>query len=146
MINDTITRFAYPQSVIKEYSHWLVLLRPDQATLGSLILAHKGAETNLSDLPEAAFKELAEVTRDIEVALKAAFNYQKINYLTLMMVDKEVHSHVIPRYDSAREFNGLTFTDSGWPALPVLSECVSVDGAQMEQLKTELQAFWPSGQ
>ena len=51
-----------------------------------------------SALPGEAYKEMGAVVADIERALKAAFAYEKINYLMLMMVDPNVHFHVIPRY------------------------------------------------
>jgi diadenosine tetraphosphate (Ap4A) HIT family hydrolase len=40
----------------------------------------------------------------------------------LMMVDHHVHYHVIPRYESESEFEGLKWTDNGWPALPILGD------------------------
>jgi diadenosine tetraphosphate (Ap4A) HIT family hydrolase len=38
----------------------------------------------------------------------------------LMMVDKQVHYHVIPRYERDTEFSGITWKDSGWPGVPNL--------------------------
>src|SRR3546814_2464599 len=35
-MNDTILKFGYPATLIREYEHWVVLLRPAQLTLGSL--------------------------------------------------------------------------------------------------------------
>lgn len=32
-----------------------------------------------------------------------------------MMIDPEVHFHVIPRYSKPVEFHGKTFVDSDWP-------------------------------
>ena len=90
-------KFGAPQTIIKQYRHWSVLLRPAQATLGALILvAHESAKA-LSDLSPASFTELHTVTGQLETALAKAFHYDKINYLMLMMVDPDVHFHVIPR-------------------------------------------------
>ena len=47
----------------------------------------------------------------------------------LMMVDPDVHFHVIPRYEGARDWDGLSFRDAGWPALPALAEAVALDEA-----------------
>src|SRR6185503_18492196 len=112
-MNDTIRRFGYPASLVAEYRHWVVLLRPDQPTLGSLVLAARGEFRALSDLPAEAFAELKAVTGDIETTLRHAVNYAKINYLMLMMVDPHVHWHVIPRYEGEREAAGLKFGDAG---------------------------------
>jgi hypothetical protein len=32
-MNETINKFGYPKTLLKEYKHWVVLLRPKQATL-----------------------------------------------------------------------------------------------------------------
>ncbi|MEK7719657.1 MAG: HIT family protein, partial [Bacteroidota bacterium] len=40
-MNQTIKAFDYPDTLIKEYEYWVVLLRPQQITLGSLIIAAK---------------------------------------------------------------------------------------------------------
>lgn len=41
-MNETILQFNYPASVIHEYDSWIVLMRPQQVTVGSLVLACKG--------------------------------------------------------------------------------------------------------
>ena len=66
MINDTIRKFGYPATLLREYDHWLVLLRPAQVTAGSLILAAKGDATAYGDLPHAAFAEQAAAIAEIE--------------------------------------------------------------------------------
>ena len=47
MTNQTAVRFGYPDTLIREYDHWLVLLREPQATLGSLILCEKSDATRV---------------------------------------------------------------------------------------------------
>ncbi|HEX8620923.1 MAG TPA: HIT family protein, partial [Allosphingosinicella sp.] len=44
-MNETIRGFGHPMTLIADYTHWVVLLRPAQPTLGSLILAAKGEAT-----------------------------------------------------------------------------------------------------
>lgn len=135
--------FGYPRTLIREYVHWAVLLRPAQPTLGSLVLAARSPAQAFSDLPPEAFAELATVTGDIETALKARIGYEKINYLMLMMVDKDVHFHVIPRYDGERQFGGAAFFDAGWPKTPDLASAVKLDEAMGEALRADLAAAWP---
>ena len=143
-MNETILRFGYPETLIARYAHWLVLLRPAQPTLGSLVLASTSAERRFSDLAAPAFAELGRAVADIERALAAAISYDKINYLMLMMVDPHVHWHVIPRYDGVREAAGLAIADSGWPKLPQLGEAVSLAPAQVLALREWLRAHWPA--
>jgi diadenosine tetraphosphate (Ap4A) HIT family hydrolase len=133
-VNETIRKFGYPETLIEEFDHWVILLRPAQPTLGSLILAAKSDVTVFADLPDAAFAELALVSRAIETALSAAVAHEKLNYLMLMMVDPHVHYHVIPRYSGTRTHGGMVFEDHGWPKLPELAQAVTLDGANIAAL------------
>ena len=142
MTNQTAIRFGYPQTLIREYEHWLVLLREPQATLGSLVLCAKSEATEFSALSTQAYAEMGPVVGEIEHALKAAFAYDRINYLMLMMVDPNVHFHVIPRYSEAASACGLTIPDPGWPALPQLGEARELTSAQREALITHISKYW----
>lgn len=143
-MNDTIRRFGHPATLIAELDHWVVLLRPDQPTLGSLVLAAKSDATAFAALPAAAFAELATATAGIEAMLGAAIGYARINYLMLMMVDPHVHFHVIPRYEGERSAAGVTVTDSGWPKAPALGEAVALDADRIAALGALLKASWPA--
>ncbi len=68
-MNATMKKFGYPDTLIKEYSHWAVLLRPQQATLGALVLVCKDEADALSKISLAAFSELKEITAAIEGSL-----------------------------------------------------------------------------
>ena len=143
-MNQTIVRFGYPATLVAEYRHWLVLLRPEQPTLGSLVLAAKSEATAFSELSPEAFAELHGVIEDIECRLCDAVAYAKINYLMLMMVDPHVHFHVIPRYDGARSASGVTVTDAGWPKAPALGEAVTLAPDRIEALTGWLRSYWPT--
>jgi diadenosine tetraphosphate (Ap4A) HIT family hydrolase len=134
MANQTAVRFGYPATLVREYEHWLVLLREPQPTLGSLILCAKSEATEFSALPMEAHTEMGTVVREIERALQSAIAYDRINYLMLMMVDPNVHFHVIPRYAEPRSACGLTIPDPGWPALPQLGEAQELTSAQRDAL------------
>ena len=84
MPNETMVRFGYPETLIREYEHWTVQLRVNQVTLGSLILSAKAGVTAFSELPDAAFAEQALAVRDIERVLTELTGYSKINYLMLL--------------------------------------------------------------
>ena len=144
MANATIEKFGYPASLIRDYRHWVVLLRPAQPTLGSLILAAKSDATAFGALPPEAHAELATITRDIETALTGAVRYAKINYLMLMMVDPNVHFHVVPRYEGEREQGSVSVTDAGWPGPPALGQAVALSEDQVKALGGWLKGLWPS--
>ena len=69
----------------------------------------------LSELSQESFAELHEVTVQLESALVKAFSYDKLNYLMLMMVDPDVHFHIIPRY-AMQGTSRVLIEDPGWPA------------------------------
>ena len=71
-----------------------------------------------SDITTEEIAEFALVVKDIEKALKASFQYDKINYQMLMMKDAHTHFHIIPRYASKRTFAGNEWTDDAWPKPP----------------------------
>lgn len=141
-MNDTIRKFGHPATLIAEYEHWVVLLRPAQPTLGALVLAAKSDATAFGDLPAEAHAELKTATAAIEAALTRAVSYAKINYLMLMMVDPHVHFHVLPRYEGERSGAGLAITDAGWPAQPDLGTAVKLDDAQIAALAGWLKPYF----
>ncbi|WP_312219142.1 HIT family protein [Sphingobium yanoikuyae] len=141
-MNATIAKFGWPATLVAEFDHWVVLLRPAQPTLGSLVLAAKSDATAFGDLPGAAHAELKTVTAAIEAALTSAVGYAKINYLMLMMVDPHVHFHVIPRYDGGRSAAGLTITDAGWPGQPDLGSAVKIDSEADTALRNWLKGHF----
>ena len=141
--HDTLLKFGYPASLVKEYTHWAVLVRSQQATLGALVLVCREEAEAFSEISDGAFAELPRVVRDIEAALKAFQGFDKINYLMLMMVDRQVHYHVLPRYAAERAFAGEVFQDSGWPALPNLGDGPLLQGEALAELVAALRSDWP---
>jgi len=140
MLNTTLSKFGYPDNLIKTYNYWHVLLRPGQVTLGSLVLICKEDVFQYSDISENAAKEQKQVVSDIEKVLKKRFNFSKINYLMLMMVDPAVHFHVIPRYDSPVIFCEKQFEDTSWPSPPNLKSVLFLDDIYREELLSTLKA------
>ena len=144
MINDTIRKFGYPATLLREYAHWLVLLRPAQVTAGSLILAARSDATAYGALPPAAFAEQAVAVAEIEMTLRQAVDYERINYLMMMMVDPHVHFHVIPRYTGSRNFAGMEIEDHGWPGPPDLKSAVALDEEALDAGRHALASRWRS--
>lgn len=139
--NATFDTFGGRATLIADYRHWSVQARPRQATLGAMILLAHGEARAFGDLEAGAHAELAQITRDIETVVRR-FGNQKINYLMLMMVDPHVHFHVLPRYAAAVEFDGIAFTDPGWPGQPDLGAApVNPDATAL--VCAALRAAWP---
>jgi diadenosine tetraphosphate (Ap4A) HIT family hydrolase len=132
-------KFGYPDSLIKEYNNWVVLLRPQQATLGALVLICKNEADTFSKISAESFSELKTITTAIETHLSSCFSYDKINYLMLMMVDRDVHFHVLPRYAAPRIIGHMEFNDPGWPGPPDLSHSNSTDQDLRRSIQQALQ-------
>ena len=141
-MNDTLIKFGYPNSVIKSYQHWSVLLRPQQVTLGSLVLGAHSEANAFGELSDEIMAELPVVIKNIEQTLSCCFNYDKLNYLMLMMVDPHVHFHVIPRYSSIREFGTYEAEDVTWPGPPNLALTLEIDDSKKQDLIEYLCSNW----
>ena len=142
MPNATELKFGDPDNRIAQTAFWTVLLRPRQPTLGSLVLVCREDVKAFSQVSPAAFADLSQVVRQIESALQATVAYERINYLMLMMVDPDVHFHVIPRYSTQREFAGSAFPDAGWPGPPKLEPAVVLDAPLRDALRARLIEAW----
>jgi diadenosine tetraphosphate (Ap4A) HIT family hydrolase len=141
-MNPTVEKFGYPATLLWELEHWVVLLRPAQVTLGSLVLAAKSDVTAYADLPGQAFTEQADAVRGIERALTQFTAYERINYLMLMMVDPNVHFHVIPRYADTRTWTGVNFPDAGWPGPPRLDAAIKLEPEQLRGLLNDVARYF----
>lgn len=144
MTNATALSFGFPATQIAETASWRVLVRPKQPTFGALVLICKDEAKAFSDISASAFGDLQVAIKGVEAMLKRVVNYQKINYLMLMMVDPDVHFHVIPRYEGVRTHEGVTFADAGWPGPPALGEAVDLGQDGAARLAETLRAAWPN--
>jgi len=109
--------FDEENNLIKEYTHWKLLVRNRNSTLGNCVVVIKRHLESFSEATPEEMAEFAQVVKDIEGALKKLFNYDKMNWLMLMMKDKHVHFHVLPRYSEVKEFYGLQWEDHAWPSM-----------------------------
>jgi diadenosine tetraphosphate (Ap4A) HIT family hydrolase len=142
MTNPTARNFGFPHTLVAQTDYWLVLVRPKQPTYGSLVLICKQAATAFSELGAEAFADLKVAVAGIERVLSQVVAYEKINYLMLMMVDPDVHFHVIPRYAGNREHDGVVYPDAGWPGAPNLGAAVELSPPQAQALAGALANVW----
>ncbi len=140
--NATETKFGDPDARIAQTACWTVLLRPKQPTLGSLVLVCREPVQQFSALSAAAFADLGHVVQGVEAMLKQVVGYERINYLMLMMVDPDVHFHVIPRYSAARQHAGVEYPDTGWPGPPQHEPSITADSQARAALLAKLRGAW----
>ncbi len=115
-----IKKFRIEELIIYETRYWTWSLRPIQSTLGAGVLSLKRECGVFSELSVEEFCDLNNIIKVIEHTLKSTFNYDIINYMMLMMVDKQVHYHILPRYENSIDFLGVIWKDLGWPSIPNL--------------------------
>jgi len=139
-VNATAEKFGYPRSLVGEWLRWLALLRPAQPTLGSLVLVCREPVTRFGAISAPAAAELREVVAGVEQALGELLRFDKINYLMLMMVDPDVHFHVLPRYASVRRYAGEEFADPFWPGPPDVTRAQTLPDAVADRLVRDLRA------
>jgi len=142
-MNATFRKFGWPATRIADLEHWAVMLRPEQPTLGSVVLACKQPAQAFGDVDAAGYAELGAAVRATETMLRAVVDYRKINYLMLMMVDPDVHFHVLPRYEGLRTHAGIDVADAGWPGPPALGAARALSAAEIGELAGHLSRHWP---
>lgn len=133
-------KFEIEKLHIKQVGSWIISVRPQQVTLGSLVLSLDRKCHSLGALTGEEGADLALAFKVIDDILKKSFNPDQINYLALMMVDKQVHFHVIPRYSSTIKFNEREYLDEKWPKPPVVSEVLPFTQAEFVKLKNYLKS------
>jgi diadenosine tetraphosphate (Ap4A) HIT family hydrolase len=105
----------YEQFRIKNYEHFAVFLHKNQYYLGRCyIYLHRSNILDLHDMLPAEQKEFFHVGHDLKHALKRAFDPDKFNDASLGNEHEHLHIHIIPRYRSPRNFDGVKFTDENW--------------------------------
>lgn len=114
------SKFKINDLKIYETDYWIWSLRPVQSTLGAGVLSLKRECGTFSELNQDEFCDLNKIVKVIEQTLSKTFNYDIINYLMLMMNDKQVHYHIIPRYEENKKFAEIVWNDPGWPGVPKL--------------------------
>ena len=141
--NPTMQKFGWPDTRIADLEHWAVMLRPQQCTLGAVVLACKQPVTDFGQVDAAGYAELGVAVKAVEAMLQAAIGYEKINYLMLMMVDPDVHFHIFPRYEEEKTHQSLAIPDTGWPGPPRLDTFAQPGEGAAAALISHLQAHWP---
>ena len=138
-MNDFKEKFNIEQLTIKKVGSWIISLRPAQVTLGSLILSLDRACEDIGDLTSKESQELGLAFQVIKDLYMKSFRPDKVNYLLLMMVDKQVHFHVIPRYEKKISFQAIEFEDAFWPKPVDILSSLAIEESLLLEIKDHLQ-------
>ena len=145
-MNITMERFGYDEYLLHDYKYWCVLLRKEQVTLGSAVLIEKSEATSLPEVNKDSFAELSTITSDYERTLKSLYPVKRFNYLALMMVDPNVHFHVIPRYEGLVVDFELDFADKTYPTPPNLGQINDISSQVKQLVRKKLRSNWAGTQ
>lgn len=113
-------KFRLQELEVRRYKHWTWSVRPAQGTLAASVISLNRPAVSWAEVDAGENAGLSQVVGDVEAVIRRQFDFSKINYLMLMMVDEHVHFHVFPRYSAQRSFAGRTWLDATWPKPPDL--------------------------
>jgi diadenosine tetraphosphate (Ap4A) HIT family hydrolase len=103
---------------IGSFRHWSVSVASEQNYLGKCIVALRRHEEDFLALTGDERDGMWEAVHRVRDALARLFAPDHFNYQVLGNSVRHVHMHLTPRYTSAREFGGVTFTDAHWETWP----------------------------
>lgn len=130
-------RFNKPELLLKEFNHWVVILREGVVTLGSCIIILKSGKPFLKDVSNEEMSEFSEVCKWFEEKTKELYGAVKWNYLALMMKDEFVHFHAIPRYDKEINLYNRVWKDEDFP-LPTKLNKIEVENDILMEIKEDM--------
>src|SRR5690554_717049 len=128
-------KFKINEFLIKKLNYWVISLRPQQVTVGSLIVSLNRKCEFLHEITPEESKDLTLVFKTVEKIYTTTFKPDKVNYLALMMIDNQVHFHVIPRYSKSVVFEKNKYNDTDWPKPPNLLESIDFSERKLLNLK-----------
>lgn len=100
-VPEALTGFGYPDTLVREYEHPVVLAAPRRLTLGALLVMCRDGTTTLGAVSDGSWGEFPRVVRAIEGATHRLLQHDRMNVLFLIMTVPEVHAAIIPRYAEA---------------------------------------------
>lgn len=133
------TKFQVEDLTIAESEHWVLTLRPQQLTLGSMVLSTKANVLGFAELNEDQSRDMARLMGLAEQKAKSALGAVRINALCLMMQDPLLHFHIFPRYEAPVTFDGRQWQDADWPKPPQVKPTevdVALNQALLKTLRT----------
>ena len=132
-------KFRLRELALGHTEGWNLSLRPDQITLGSMVLSLAADKFDLSGLSEAEARGMAAGFGQAERLAREVFGAVRINILCLMMQDPIVHFHILPRYDHPLNRHGRDWVDADWPGPPAI-RAAPIDTDMLHRLRDELRA------
>ena len=103
--------------IVERGELWTLALNRNQDLPGKCILVLNRHCERVPDLAAEEWASLHPYTERATSALDTLFAPDLYNFAFLMNFDSHVHLHVVPRYASAVEWRGKTYTDEHYGSL-----------------------------
>jgi len=131
-------KFKPVDYTIKDFKHWIVLLRQKQITLGDAVIVLKRETPSIGNVTKEEMSEFPIVVKWYEEKCKSLFNPEKFNYFAAMMKDNFVHFHSFPRYSTEINRYNILWKDDFYPK-PVSLIDVATDESILKMILQDMQ-------
>ena len=124
-------RLYKTELVLKEFKHWVVILKEGGTTLGHSVIILKSNKPTFSDVTNEEMSEFPLVCKWFEEKTKSIFGAEKWNYCAMMMKEEFVHFQAVPRYSKVIRMHDIDWIDKDWPKRPSFDRLdISMDALQ----------------
>jgi len=131
----------FKKLVIETVPHWTVQLHEDQSYLGRIVIAlTRPAEVDFLDLSEDEHAAYFKVARRCKQALCELFAPDMFNHASLRNEWRQQHVHLVPRYQTPRNFGEREFVDARWGRNWAPNEKLLLPEAELLQIHATIQA------
>lgn len=136
-IEEFQNKYNIDELLIYENKDWIWSLRPVQITYCSSIISLKRKAEHFSELSDDEFINYGRIIHILEKYLNIFCSPELYNYLSLMLVDKQVHTHVFPRFSDNIESSSKR--DIFFPQPVALnSESLSYSVTELSRLRDQI--------
>lgn len=103
----------FSKNLLKSYTYWDVYIHDNQGYLGRCYIWCKRVDAqDLTDASLQEREELFHILMELKEAIKRSFDADWFNYSFLGNETRHLHCHIVPRYESDREFMSTIFKDT----------------------------------
>jgi diadenosine tetraphosphate (Ap4A) HIT family hydrolase len=131
-----------PVTIIESGDLWTIALNRNQNLVGKTMLVLGRPCNSVTELREVEWSDLHRQLRRACTAIDLLFAPDLYNHAFLMNEDRQVHLHIVPRYKTARMWEGEKFEDPHWGSL-FGSELRSFDRAKLIMLAEAIRMRLP---
>jgi diadenosine tetraphosphate (Ap4A) HIT family hydrolase len=131
------------ETLVEADPTWTIAVNMNQNLLGKAMVLLNRRCQSVTELTVAEWTDLHAQLRRLRVALDILFEPDQYNYAFLMNRDRQVHLHIVPRYETVRQWLGQQFEDPHWGDVFGAEQRV-LESKALERLRDEIRARLPA--